>query len=212
MESKAMGWRLFAVVVLLHFIAFTVIVKETYIVRVLERERASHLEFFGPEVAEAAENAARDRYTRWFVNSGVMSKSFETMIPTEQQRLNSRGIEDMGEGVFPWVEQRLRALWTLVYGVLTRLAYVALWWPFALVALGPFIVDAIVLRRIKAQSFGITSPHLQGIAARAIPLIALGYFLLMFTPVYIHPAWTPILIFITSASVWLAVSQFVKRG
>lgn len=206
------GWKLFFIVLLLHVVAYAILVQESWLQSTLTREQDAHYAFLGEEHARYAEVRATNVYNRWFVNSGVMAHSFQALIPTAEQRANSRGIENLGSQIFPWVEKRIRAWWTLVYQVLLRFSNAMLWWPFFILCAAPFIVDALVTRRVKATTFGLTSPHLQGIAARAIPIILLGYFLVMFAPIFIHPAWVPGIILVTSAALWLGVSQFVKRG
>lgn len=206
------GWKLFFIVLLLHVIAYAVLVQESWLQSTLQREQNAHYVFLGEEHANYAEVRATNTFNRWFVNSGIMSHSFQTLVPTAEQRANSRGIENLGSQVFPWVEKRIRAWWTLVYQVILRFSNAMLWWPFAILAGIPFLVDAMVSRRIKSTTFGLTSPHLQGIASRAIPIILLAYFLLMFAPVFVHPGWIPAIIFVTSAAMWVGVSQFVKRG
>lgn len=206
------GWKLFFIVLLLHVIAYAVLVQESWLQSTLTREQASHYAFLGEDQARYAETRASNTFNRWFVNSGVMSHSFQALVPTPEQRANSKGIENLGSQIFPWMEKRIRAWWTLVYQVLLRFSNAMLWWPFFVLAAVPFFIDALVVRRVKATTFGLTSPHLQGIAARSIPIILLGYFLVMFAPVFIHPAWVPAVIFVTSAALWMGVSQFVKRG
>jgi hypothetical protein len=67
-------------------------------------------------------------------------------------------------------------------------------------------------RKIKMTSFEITSPHMQGIASRAIPISIVGYLLALMVPLYISPLWVPMLLILTSALSWVVVAHFVKRG
>lgn len=206
------GWKVVLVVIFLHLLLYTVLVQESWLEKTMDAERHSNYAYLGDERASMAETRAANAFNAAFVNTGVMANSFRIFIPDDAQRANSKGLEHMGSGMFAWMETRIRATWTLVYQVFLRFSTAILWWPFLLLAVVPFLVDALMQRKVKATTFGLTSPSVQGLAARSIPLIVLSYALLMFSPVVIHPGWIPALIFVTSALMWLSVSQFVKRG
>jgi len=211
METKH-GWKLFFIVVLAHVILYAVFVQEEWLQATLQSEQEAHYAFLGENNAHYAEVRATNTFNRWFVGTGVMDQSLRIFVPTPEERARTRGMEGLGAQLFPWVESRIRALWTLVYQVFLRFSNALMWWPFLVLAATPFLIDALVVRRVKATTFGLTSPHLQGISARLVPLLLIGYLLLMFAPVFIHPAWVPALIFVSSAAAWMGVSQFVKRG
>ena len=208
----ANGWKALVILFVIHFFAYALVVKETWLLQTLQQERVAQHQFLGEEYASYSDVRAQNLFTRVFVNSGVMKNSFATMLPTEQQRANARGMENVGHNVFPWVEQRIRTWWTMVFQVFVRLSYAMMWWPFLVLALVPFVVDAWITRRVKSTTFALTSPHIQGIAIRALPVLVIGYFLLMFAPFYIPPSSAPVLIFVTCALLWFGVTHFVKRG
>jgi len=211
-KSDKFTWQLFTIVVLIHVAAYVIFVNQSWLQTTITKEREAHYEVLGEKRAEFAEIRATNLFNVWFVNSGVMARSFEIFIPKADPSAPPESSNSTSAMVFRWMEERIRALWTLVYQVMLRFSNASLWWPFLVLAISPFVVDALAARRIKAHTFGITSPHLQGVATRLIPLLILGYFLLMFAPIVIHPLWVPVLIVVTSAATWLGVTQFVKRG
>ena len=111
-----------------------------------------------------------------------------------------------------WAEQRVRVCWSVLFFTLVRLSYALIWWPFAVLSMGPALVDAIAARKVQATTFALTSPQLQGAVMRILPLSFAAYFLLIFLPFYEPPLTVPIGIFVTSAMVWLGIVEFAKRG
>jgi hypothetical protein len=212
MESAQRNWFFYILLFFLLIIGMALFIKEKAMLANIEAERDANYAFLGQAKAMYAEERAKSVYDRWFVQSGVMQASFDTFIPTTQQANQSAGLEDLGHQVFPWFETRIRAWWTLVYHFFVRTSTALVWWPLLVLTGVPFIIDAFVVRAVKASSFGITSPHFQGLSMRMIPAIVIGYFLLMFAPFVLHPALVPIAIFITSGLSWVIISQFVKRG
>lgn len=210
---KDKGWFLFMLLVFAHLLLYTLIVPEGWLQRVLTSERNATYQFLGEANGRYAEARAADLFTTAFVDTGIQSQSFRTFVPTPEQRANDGAMaEASSPGLFTWVEGRLRAFWTMVYGVTQRVSSGLLWWPFILITLVPFLVDAFVSRKIKKTSFALTSPHMQGLATRAIPLIVIGYFLLLFVPITVSPVIVPLLMVATSALMWVVVAHFVKRG
>lgn len=210
---KDKGWFIFLLLVFIHLLLYTLIIPEAWLQRVLTAERNSTHQFLGSQNARYAEDRATDMFTRAFVDTGLQEQSFRTFVPTDQQRANDGVMADVtSPGIFPWVEGRIRAFWTMLYGVTQRVSSGLLWWPFILVTLVPFLVDAFVARKIKKTSFALTSPHMQGLATRAIPLLMIGYFLLLFVPLTVSPVVVPLFMVCTAALLWVVVAHFVKRG
>jgi hypothetical protein len=210
---KDRAWFLFLLLVFIHLLLYTLVVSEGWLQRMLVSERRATQELLGPTNAQYAEDRAKHLFTDAFVDTGIQAQSFRTFVPTEQQQANDGAMSEVSSPrIFDWVESRLRAFWTMLYGVTQRVSSGLLWWPFILITLVPFLVDAFVTRKIKKTSFALTSPHMQGLATRAIPLLLIGYFLLLFVPVTVSPLVVPVLMVATSALMWVVVAHFVKRG
>lgn len=212
MDNARNPWFFYVLLFFLAVIGIALFVKEQWLVSNIQEERDANYAFLGDEKARFAEERAKILFDRWVIQTGAMKTSFDTFIPSQAQTVKSTGIETLGQQVFPWAEQRLRAWWTLVYHAIVRASTAMLWWPLLIITAIPFLVDAFVVRAAKATSFGLTSPHFQGIAMRAIPIVVIVYFLLLFAPFVVHPALVPAGIFSVAGMVWVAISQFVKRG
>ena len=210
---KDRAWFILMLLVFIHVVLYTLVIPESWLQSALVKERAASYRFLGPDNAAYAESRATDLFTRSVVDTGVQAQSFRTFVPTTQQLANDGAMAEANQpGVFSWVEGRLRAFWTMVYAVTHRLSTALLWWPFILITLFPFLIDAFVSRKIKKSSFALTSPHLQGLATRAIPLLFIGYFLLLFAPIAMPPSLVPLIMVGTSGLIWVVVAHFVKRG
>lgn len=212
METNRNPWYFYLLLFFCAVIGLALFIKEQWLLQNIESERNSNYAFLGEEKARFAEERAKSFFDRWIIQTGTMQTSFETFIPNQQQTRQSQGLETLGNQVFPWAEQRLRAWWTLVYHAMIRASTALVWWPLLVLTLIPFLVDAFVVRAAKASSFGLTSPHIQGIAMRVIPLVGIGFVLMMFVPIVVHPIFVPLGIFVVAAMCWLTISQFVKRG
>jgi hypothetical protein len=106
----------------------------------------------------------------------------------------------------------MRVLWSLAFQFLVRVSNILLWLPLAALVVVPFVVDAVVARKIKGTNFAITSPHLQIFGVRAMTWLLLGFALLQLAPIVLHPVWTPLMIAAFSGSLWIGISQFAKRA
>lgn len=197
---------------MIYLVIYVVVIEESWLQSTMRQEQQVNYQLLGGDRARNAEASATTAFNTLFVRTKMVEKSFTLFVPSKEQQVNSKGIETAGSTYFIWVEKRIRAAWTLVYQVLLRIFTAALWWPFMVIIGVAFLIDALVARKVKLMSFAITSPHIQGLAMRSIPIVIIGYLLLLFSPILVHPGWVPILSFTTGLAVWLAVTQFVKRG
>ncbi len=58
-----------------------------------------------------------------------MRGMYQTLIPSEEERQKSKGMQDMGKGWFVWVKGRMEAFVNVIYQFYTRLALLAAWAP-----------------------------------------------------------------------------------
>lgn len=210
--------RLFLItlwMLLIHMILYLFVIPESWVRGLLAREAQTTSQLVGASNTSFAYDRATDYFSKFFVETGIQAESFYVFIPKESASADSTAVQlerDAEATVIPWFESRLRTTWVTVYLLMMRLSVALLWLPLVLLTFTPFLIDAMVSRKIKMTSFQITSPHMQGIASRAIPLSILGYLLALMLPLYISPLWVPFLLILTSALSWVVVAHFVKRG
>lgn len=201
--------------VVLHVLLYLLLIPEPWVRGLLHRESSATEQLVGMANSTFASQRATDYFSKFFVETGIQAESFHVFVPKEPAAEDSPALaleRDAEATVIPWFESRLRTVWVTIYLLMMRLSVALLWLPLVLLTFTPFLVDAFVARRIKRTSFEISSPHMQGIAARAIPISIVGYLLALMVPLYISPLWVPMLLIMTSALSWVVVAHFVKRG
>ena len=126
------------------------------------------------------------------------------------------GLESRVDGAasagLAWWTGRVRVTWMMSYQVLVRSAIVLSWLPLALLVLTPILIDAMVVRKIKATNFSITSPHMALIGMRALLLLVILLVVLQLLPLMLHPVVTPVILTVFSMSAWISITQFAKRA
>lgn len=205
-------FRVLAIVFFFYVVGAMLLVPESWLLGNMTKERDAAYRVLGEPQAQFAEARAQTYFQHAFVDSGVMRQSFATLLPSDEQIAQAKGFERKVNEIFPIVKSRLQACWTMVYQLFLRVSISLVWWPLAILLSIPVLVDAIVIRKVKATTFGLTSPQLQMIALRLILIVMIAYVVLLFAPITIHPLWVPAMLAITCASTWMGMTQFVKRG
>lgn len=195
---------------MLYLIGFLVLVNQTWIMDTINRERAEQTEFMGERMSMAIQIRAENAFTKVFVNSGLMNSSFNLFgqvqtVPTQGES------NSIVENSFSVIEGKLRATWSMLYQIYLRGSYLMAWWPIMLMCLLPTGIDAIARRKAAQYTFASTSPHLQGLALRAIPTILFLYVCFMIAPFYMPPMLAPIIVVTTAGLSWFSLAHFAKR-
>lgn len=204
-------WMFVLLSMLLTGILTAALIPERYVMQMIDAERESNYTFLGYETARHTEGRAERWFERLFIRTGMMDATYQVTTSDQQAPAGSVAEKHM-ERALNWTEGRVRVLWVAMFQLLVRISVALMWLPLALLIFTPFVIDALVSRQIKANNFAITSPHLHAIGARAIFWIALGYGVLQFLPLKLHPVWTPAFIGVTAMAAWLGISQFAKRA
>ena len=209
-SASGMQFWIFATIAVI--VGFLLVVKDSWLEQGLEQERQGIYELLGPAKAEAVEIRVHNRYSRWFVETGILEKSFLIASPPEQQGTEIEEIDQQLNPIFTWMEGRLRAFWLVVFQIMYRLAVTLMWWPFLVLTTVPFVVDAFSRRMIKANTFDHASPTLQALGVRAVALVIIAYPFMLLAPFALPPQLMPFMIFLSAGAVWFSISHFVKRA
>jgi len=198
--------------VLLVGILAGLLISEKHVVGTIEAERQANYSFMGRAAADAESRAER-WYRTLFVKTNVTQFTFDIAATERTDSGTGNKSVDVaaGKGV-EWWRARMRVMWSIAFQFLVRISNILIWAPLAVLVFVPFMVDALVSRRIKATNFAITSPHLQIFGVRAMTWIVLGFLCLQLIPFKLHPVWTPMAIATFSFSLWIGISQFAKRA
>ena len=183
-RSKVLFWILIWV---LQILLIGVIVPSNWLVEQVEGERHMTASWLGHEtVVEMVENAD-NKFDVWFQQTRLVERSF-ALIPTQAQRDRSIGMEDMGAGIWEYVETRIEIMWVTVYQGLQRMAMISLWMPYLLPMLVPAVVQGICAREIKKVSYGYASPVVYHSAGHMMALLLVLPLFYITSPFGVHPA------------------------
>lgn len=156
-----------------------------------------------------------DKASTWYRSAILEPQVLEIMrdflVPTEEQRAKSRGMENMGIPFFNWWSERIYAFGVLAYQVCVRLALVLMWAPYILILLVPALYDGHISRRIKRTNFDYASPVIQRYSSRGIGILVSGLLVLMFLPWPLDPIIVPLVMMISAVLMGVSVSNLQKR-
>jgi len=212
MNGKIAAWRFWIVAGMTAITLFLLVVQETWLEDGLSHERQGMVEWLGPDKADAAHARAFDLYQRWCVESGFVDNSFAMFLPSPSRYQDPLAGSRQMDAVFTWMEGRLRAFWLVIFQMIYRVCLTLQWWPLMILSLVPFLVDALVRRKIKADNFDHASPTLHGLGTRSLLLMPIVYLCLLLAPFALPASLVPLLVVAASAAVWFALSHFVKRA
>lgn len=166
---------------------------------------------FGTETAMAITNQADIWYDRYIVANDLEEKTLHHFVPTQEERNASRGIETMGDWLFPIVEERIVGMFDMIYWVFKRIALMCIWLPLLLPLLVVSIWDGMLQRRIKLENFGLASPLKQRIGYLGAVFGMCGILIWFFVPYAIEPHVAPALLGMIALLMGTAISNLQKR-
>lgn len=132
-------------------------------------------------------------------------------IPTEQQRQASRGLENLGSGLWPWIDQRIVALTDLLYWLFRRIQLFLMWVPACMPALVIAIIVGWYERKIKQTNFQYASPVLHLYAWRAVGTLFGCTILSFLMPFAVWPEIYPLIIISVMLLMGVSMGNIVKR-
>lgn len=199
-------------VVLIVGLVAGLLIEERTVQNVVASERQSNYAFLGQSAAIAEARAER-WYQTLFVKTGVTQFTFDlTAGAREDSGTDIKAVDEFaGKGV-EWWNARMRVMWSIAFQFMVRISNLIIWLPLAALVVAPFLVDAMVVRKVKQTNFSIASPHMQIFGVKAMFWIVLGFLLLQLMPFTVHPAWAPLGIAAFSFSTWMGISHFAKRA
>ncbi|MGL5907895.1 MAG: DUF4400 domain-containing protein, partial [Shewanella sp.] len=147
--SKHKSVWLLCLALMLEIIIISVLVPGDWTGRVINKEKQMIQNQLGAEISHWIGQTSHHWYRSWIVDTQMEQSMRDFFIPTEEQRLRSKGMESMGGFWFVWVEDRIQAFFDVLYQVLTRFALLMVWLPFVLILLLPALWDGLMTWNIK---------------------------------------------------------------
>lgn len=163
-----------------------VVVPSDFIERQIDQEHEMIRNWLGSDTSDSLWVSSNDRFKSAFRDTGMIEASY-ALLPTYRQREESKGLETLGNSMWPYVQSRIEVMWLTIYQAVQRIGVIALWAPYFLPILVPSLIHGYTVREIKKVSYGYASPviyHAAGktlIAAMFLPLFYVSL------PIAIHP-------------------------
>lgn len=166
--------------------------------------------FLGAESAEKLQARADATYQALILDTGA-DRKIGRIVPNEEERANSKGLEHLGETLWPHIEERIAALLDLFYWFIRRLHLLLMWLPACIPALVAAAVSGLLTRRIKQTNFQMTSAVLQHYTWRICGWATALFLLAFFAPVAIPPVVVPVIICALAVTFGLSLGNIAKR-
>lgn len=187
------GGRAWSVWILfVEFLLIAVLVPSTWTENAIRTENGWVKSRMGHDSAEWIERKSTVWYTALVVDSGFLDAAYRHMLPSEEEKRRSKGLERLGEQVvFPYIEARLKVFFYTMYQLFARLALLVTWLPFLMIVAVPAIIDGMLLWRIRRLTFAYNSPLVHGYATVTVGYGFLILLIALFAPIALPPEFFP---------------------
>ena len=209
------GWSLVRIATIGCFalgVLYLVICDPVWVEKQIVAERKSQKAVLGRDVYDEAMGRANHWFLSAFVRTGAVAQTRLDGSVDAPELIDS---VDIGSGIDvaqSWLRTRVQLAWHMLWQLLVRVSILVMWIPYAPLVIVPAVVDALVVRKIKAQNFGLTSPHKYRIAhylLRAMPFLCI---MVLFAPFRVPPDVIPVMMLLVGIACWFALTQFAKRA
>ncbi|MFC1336960.1 MAG: DUF4400 domain-containing protein [gamma proteobacterium symbiont of Clathrolucina costata] len=198
-------------IVAIEAIIVTVLIPGDWTARVIEQESELLEMRLGAEEHRWVHDRARSWFNSTLMESGVYQTALNHIVPTEEEKARSKGMEEMGGVWFSWAEGRLQAMANAYYHILARLALLLTWAPYFLILLIPAVFDGITTWRIKRTNYDYSSPLLHQYSTLGIAYVVIGMVALFLAPIVLDPTLIPAAMMIVCVMAGLMVGNLQKR-
>lgn len=213
-KASSTAWYKWLLAISSYIAIYIVVIGEDYLLKMVQAEDRMNRIVYSDPVAERATQRGNDWFTTVFVDTRIMEHSFAPFIPTAEERASVEhlGMQDFGQPLFVWFENRMRVWWTLVWSTFTRVSSVLLWAPYTLLILVPLMVDGWTQRERRKHTFEFASPVKQRYAISALIWMPILFMLMLSAPIAMHPLITPACIFGFGLLMQTGIANFMKRA
>ena len=183
----------------------------SYAQSVWQRESGYILDHAGPETYEFILERGENWKNRVFYETGFYNAALNMLVPTEEEKAKSKGLENLGSLWFEYAGERLDALEDVFHLTAIRLALAVAWAPYILIIFIPALLDGWYTRRIRQTNFKYVSPVIHTYAMKMAWSIAAGGAILFLLPFPITPIYIPVALMLMSIAIGVALGNFQKR-
>lgn len=192
-------------------VAIMAMVKVQTVEHAVETELGYARSVLGEDTARYAYEGAAQWYNTIAIDWGWHEGMRNLFIPTDYERVKSKGLENFGNYLFKYVDDRLEAFWRGLYLLFTRLRILLMWLPFIPIMLLPAFNHGWQLRNIKKTNFDYASPTLHTYTIEAVGWCFFAFFSLAILPFPINPLTYPIILVGAGLLIAWSVANTQKR-
>ena len=178
---------------------------------VIEREAVKVQRVLGTDTREWVHETAQRWYDTSMIDSGAYDAMHSHVIPSPEQRANSRGMQNFGNHVFAWAEDRLGAMMRVIYQVYARTAMALLWAPYLVILLIPAIYDGVMRWKIKQTNFDYASPVVSRYGVRGMFFVSQAMLIAFLLPLALNPLLIPLAMMLSTVMLGLTLANYQKR-
>lgn len=178
---------------------------------VIKRESAMVESQLGRDTVEWIDQQALNWYNATIWETGFYHTLHTLLIPSPEERAASRGMENLGGKIFPWVEDRLASMMHVIYQVFSRMALLLVWAPYMLILLIPALWDGVMTWKIKRTNFDYASPVWHRYGARGVFLALQCLLIAFFAPIALNPVIIPAAMMVVCVMAGLVTGNLQKR-
>ena len=165
----------------------------------------------GKSVSDGLQAKADDWYTKLIIDNKVEQHLKYAFIPTIEQRQRSRGLENLGSGLWPYISNRIEAVMDMIYWMMRRMALMLLWLPACLPVTLCAALSGLCLRAIKKTNFDIASSVQLNYSIRGALVCTLLFLLSFLLPVALPPQIVPVVLVVVLVLLGWSTSNIAKR-
>jgi len=190
-KTHSIAWYFFWSL-MFEIIVVGLIIPSKTIDKMRDAERSAMTSGMGSETALWAMDAGTGWYFVLFETSGIHGEVYHMLVPTERERQNSKGLQNLGQGWwFPYVKARIYVIFNMLEMGCIRLAVTLAWSPFYFAVMIPAMWDGMMDWKRRQYSFAYASPIMHGFGIRLVagtPVIILVLIIAPFTlPMMVFP-------------------------
>jgi len=204
-------WLLGLMLLAVEIVIIAILIPGDYTGKTINKELAMIERSLGAETLEWVKGQSQEWYVATMLETGIKDGMYYTLIPTEEQKAKSTGLETFGDWWFDLAADRIDSLMLVIQQLYLRVALLVVWAPYVLLLLIPAIFDGVMTWKIKATNFDYASPVKHRYSARVFGFTLLGMLMMFLLPLPVPPSVIPIALMVMCIAIGLMVGNYQKR-
>lgn len=178
---------------------------------VMAQEGVTIEDSLGVDTLRKVDGISSEVFNTIFIDNGVYAGIWHTFIPTEQEKEDSEGLENLGAGLFKFLDDKLTVIGFLLFQTIHRITLFCLWLPSFLILIALSFYTGLIFRKIKQGNFSFASPTMHRMCIKLILIIFTILPLLLMFPLPLSPYLYSYLYIAIAFMIMVIVANIAKR-